>query len=179
MDAHAIHDPMRISAPIDVILGTGRDPEQAKPAKGTLLMIALLPSLFVSWRPLEEREHLEEFFLLWISGSNGGGRCCTADVLGTTLVIIVGHITFSVSAGAAAVKMPDDSFEIAIAVSASVRFGELVVERSFRVVRERGGRLSDDVGGRVETHLFALEIAFEGIEEETVVGDGEPRTARD
>jgi hypothetical protein len=163
MDTHAIHDPARKSAPIDVIFGAGRNPEQAKPAKGTLLMIALLPSLLVSRRPFEEGEHLEEFFLLWISG---GGT-----VLGTALVVIVGHIAGGGFSVGAAVNVPNGSFEVAIAVSASVCFGELVVEGSFRVVGERSGRLSDDVGGRVETHLFAFEIAFEGIEEETVVGD--------
>lgn len=30
------------------------------------------------------------------------------------------------------------------------------------------------MGGGFETHFFPFEIAFEGIEEETIVGDREP-----
>lgn len=50
----------------------------------------------------------------------------------------------------------------------------MFIETAFRIVGKGEGRFADNMGGGFETHFFPFEIAFEGIEEETIVGDREP-----
>jgi hypothetical protein len=63
---------------------------------------------------------------------------------------------------------------VAFTILETLGFCELLVETTFRVIGERVSRFADNVGRWLETHFFPFEITFEGIEEEAIVGDGEP-----
>ena len=53
-------------------------------------------------------------------------------------------------------------------------FGELFEEGLRRVKLEGQGRFADGDGGGFLTHLLALEVALEGVEEEAIMGDAVP-----
>jgi hypothetical protein len=72
---------------------------------------------------------------------------------------------------------PNSSFEFTFLVLISGRV--LLEKRSLRIVREGQGWFGRYFSGRLLSELFALEVALEGVEEETVVRDGKPAGKRE
>ena len=72
----------------------------------------------------------------------------------------------------------DYGFEFTFTFDCTLSFTELFKEGTFGIVGEGKGGFACDESGRFHAHFLAFEVTFEGIEEETVVWDGEPGRAQ-
>lgn len=68
-------------------------------------------------------------------------------------------------------NFPNGSFQFAFAFDPTAGFRELLEQSAFRVVSERTGGFSEYHGGGFLSHLFALQVSFEGIKKESIVWD--------
>ena len=119
---------------------------------------------------------------VWVGGSRGTVYGCRVSEAGCRVAVLVaGRVGRGVveEVGAGLFSTTDSGLELTLALASSGCSTELLVETALGVVGEGLGRLAGDDGGGLKTSLFALEITLEGIEEETVMGDGEPRRERD